>query len=55
MNSSKVYLPISLITQAKLQEILNAVKTAICKTNPGYDVVTLTNKQALHCFNYIII
>ena len=31
---AKGYLPISLITPSKLQEILNAVQIAICKTNP---------------------
>ena len=36
---AKDYLPISLITLAKLQEILNAVQIAICMTNPDYDIV----------------
>ena len=36
---AKEYLPISLITQSKLREILNDVKTAIRKTNPDYDLV----------------
>ena len=32
----KGYLPISLITPLKLNEILNEVKTVIRKTNPDY-------------------
>ena len=36
---AKGYLPISLVTPSKLREILNDVKTAIQKTNPGYDLV----------------
>ena len=35
----KGYLPISLITPLKLQEILNSVKETLTKTNPDYDVV----------------
>ena len=35
---AKGYLPISLITPLRLQEILNEVKTAILKTNPDYDI-----------------
>ena len=34
----KWYLPISIITPLKLQEILGAVKSAIRKTNPDYDL-----------------
>ena len=37
---AKGYLPISLITSLKLKEILNDVRSAICKTNPDYDLVT---------------
>ena len=37
---AKGYLPISLITLLKLQEILDVVKTAIRQTNPDYDIVT---------------
>ena len=33
------YLPISLITPLKLQEILNLVKVMLTKTNPDYDIV----------------
>ena len=36
---TKGYLTISLITPSKLQEILNAVQMAICKTNLDYDIV----------------
>ena len=36
---AKGYLPMSFITPTKLQEILNAVQTAIQKTNPDYDIV----------------
>ena len=36
---AKGYLSISLVTPSKLREILNEVKTAIQKTNPGYDLV----------------
>ena len=36
---AKGYLPVSLITPSKLREILNDVKTAIRKTNLGYDLV----------------
>ena len=36
---AKGYLPISLITHSKLRENFNDVKTAIRKTNPGYDLV----------------
>ena len=36
---AKVYLLISLITQLKLKEILDAVKTTIQRTNPDYDLV----------------
>ena len=36
---AKGYLPISLITPSKLRGILNAVKIAIRKTNPDYDLV----------------
>ena len=36
---AKGYLPISLITPLKLREILSNVKTAVRKTNPGYNLV----------------
>ena len=36
---AKGYLPISLKTPLKIQDILDAVKTAIRKTNPDYDIV----------------
>ena len=36
---AKGYLPISLITPSKVRGILNDVKTAIRKTNPGYNLV----------------
>ena len=36
---AKGYLPISLVTPSKLRKICNEVKTAIRKTNPGYDLV----------------
>ena len=36
---AKGYLTISLVTPSKLKEILNEVKTAILKNNPGYDLV----------------
>ena len=39
---AKGYLPISLITHSKLEEILNDVKTAIRKTNPDYDLVIVS-------------
>ena len=35
----KGYLPISLITPYKLQEILNLVKETLIKSNPDYDIV----------------
>ena len=36
---AKDYLPISLITQLKLKEILNKIRTTTQKTNPDYDLV----------------
>ena len=36
---SKCYLPISLVTPLKLQEILGSGKEALIKTNPEYDIV----------------
>ena len=36
---AKGYLPISLITPYKLQEIINLVKEALIKSNPDYDIV----------------
>ena len=36
---AKGYLPISLITPYKLQEILNSVKATQIKSNPDYDIV----------------
>ena len=35
---AKGYLPISLITLYKLQEILNSVKETLIKSNPDYDI-----------------
>ena len=35
----KGYLPISLITPLKLQEIPNSVKEIPTKTNPDYDII----------------
>ena len=43
---TKGYLPISLITFSKLEEILNKVKLAIRNTNPDYDLV----KDRLHLY-----
>ena len=36
---AKGYLPISLITPLKLQEILDSVKETLIKTNPDYNIV----------------
>ena len=36
---AKGYLPISLVTPLKLQEILDSVKEALIRTNPEYDIV----------------
>ena len=36
---AKGYLPISLITPYKLQEIINSVKEILIKSNPDYDIV----------------
>ena len=36
---AKGYLPISLITPYKLQEIINSVKETLTKSNPDYDIV----------------
>ena len=36
---AKGYLPISLITPCKLQEIINSVKETLTKSNPDYDIV----------------
>ena len=36
---AKGYLPISLITLYKLQEIINLVKETLVKSNPDYDIV----------------
>ena len=45
---AKGYLPISLITPLKLQEIINLVKEMLIKTNPDYDIVI----KLLHlCYN----
>ena len=45
---AKGYLPISLITPLKLQEILNSIKEMLIKTNPDYDIVI----KRLHlCYN----
>ena len=47
-NSSKGYLPISLLTPSKLQEILNEVKKVSQVTNPYYDIVI---KRLSFCFD----
>ena len=36
---AKCYLPISLITPLKLQEILNSIEEMLTKTNQDYDIV----------------
>ena len=36
---AKGYLPISLVTPLKLQEILDSIKEALIKTNAEYDIV----------------
>ena len=36
---AKSYLPISIITPLKLQEIIDSVKETLIKTNPNYDIV----------------
>ena len=36
---AKGYLPISLIIQLKLKEILNEIRYSVQKTNPNYDLV----------------
>ena len=36
---AKGYLPISLITLCKLQEIINLVKETLIKNNPDHDIV----------------
>ena len=36
---AKGYLPISLVTPCKLQEILNSVKDTLIRSNPNYDIV----------------
>ena len=36
---AKGYLPISLVTPLKLQEILDSVKETLIKTKPDYDIV----------------
>ena len=36
---AKGYLPISLVTPLKLQQIISAVKELLIKTNPEYDIV----------------
>ena len=36
---AKAYLPISLVTPLKLQEILDSVKETLIKTNPDYHIV----------------
>ena len=46
---AKGYLPISLISPTKLQEILNAAQTAIQKTNLDYDLVI----KSLHLNYYM--
>ena len=37
---AKGYLPISLVTPLKLQQIISSVKETLIKTNPNYDIVT---------------
>ena len=39
---AKGYLPISLVTPLKLNEILDSVKEALIKTNPDYDIIIKT-------------
>ena len=46
---AKGYLPISLITPLKLQEILKYVKDTLNKTNPDYDIVI----KRLHLYYYM--
>ena len=46
---AKHYLPISLITPLKLQEILTSGKDTLSKTNPDYDVVI----KRLHLYYYM--
>ena len=36
---AKIYLPNTVVTPSKLQEILNKVRTALWTTNPDYDLV----------------
>ena len=36
---AKGYLPISLITLVKLQEVLNSIKETLIKTNPDYNII----------------
>ena len=36
---AKCYLPISLVTPIKLQEIIDTIKETLIKTNPDYDIV----------------
>ena len=36
---AKGYLPISLITPYKLQEIINSIEETLTKSNPDYDIV----------------
>ena len=43
---AKGYLPISLITPLKSQEILNSVKETLITTNPDYDIVI----KSLHLY-----
>ena len=36
---AKGYLPISLVTPYKLEEILNSVKETLIRSNPDYDII----------------
>ena len=44
---AKGYLPITLVTPLKLQEILSSVKETLTKTNPDYDIVITKNTFVL--------
>ena len=47
---AKGYLPISLITPLKLQEIIDSIKEMLIKTNPDYDIVI----KGLHLYYDIV-
>ena len=44
---AKGYLPILLVTQLKLQQIISLVKEMLIKTNPDYDIVIKKNTSIL--------